>query len=259
MAKSYIGRNETEKAFIKIFQSLTSRHNPWTVWQDFINVSACAMANAVDKTPEIYMRREESYRATVKKYTTEEVNSLSELFGLTIAALEENPAQDFLGNLYMNLDFGSSWSGQFFTPWHISEMMARMMIGDTLQADLEKKGWASICDPCCGAGCMLMAFAQACRQELKINYQPQILFVGQDIDRVVAQMCYLQVSLLGCAGYIVVGNTLSQPIRGELLTLVVDTECEVWYTPMWFSDTWTYRRTFTQLSMLFGESAQQNQ
>ena len=63
---------------------------------------------------------------------------------------------------------------------------------------------ASTLDTCCGAGCMLLAAAAAydathkdrsCRQDM--------LFVGQDLDQVVALMCYIQLSILGYAGYAV--------------------------------------------------------
>ena len=40
MAKGYTGRTEIEKDFIKAFNRLSYRHNPWTVWQNFINMAA---------------------------------------------------------------------------------------------------------------------------------------------------------------------------------------------------------------------------
>ena len=33
-----------------------------------------------------------------------------------VADLEHNPDQDFLGELFMALDLGNEWAGQFFTP-----------------------------------------------------------------------------------------------------------------------------------------------
>lgn len=39
---------------------------------------------------------------------------------------------------------------------------------------------------------MLIAFANICKDDLNINYQKDILFVGQDVDPVVAKMCYIQ-------------------------------------------------------------------
>lgn len=250
--KNYAGLTAAEKEFVKLFNEVSYRHNPWTVWGDFVSMTADAIANAVDHDAARWGNREQDYLARAKKYDKDELNKIAQLFALTTEALEENPSQDFLGNLYMNLDFGSSWSGQFFTPWHVAEMMARMTIDDKADADLAKQGYISVADPCCGAGCMLLAFADVCRKVKKINYQERVLFVGQDIDRVVAQMCYIQLSLLGCAGYVVAGNSLTQPIAGRALSPVIDRECEVWYTPMWFSDLWTVRQISANIAKLFG-------
>lgn len=260
MAKGYTGRTEIERDFIKVFNRLSYRHNPWTVWQSFINMSACSIANAVDHRPETWKAREESYLATAKAYDKEELDGIAALLGLTVKALEENPAQDFLGNLYMSLDFGRGWSGQFFTPWHVAEFMAQIELANgVVFSELEKQGYISVNDPACGAGCMLIAFAQACRRMEKINYQRQVLFVGQDIDRVVAQMCYIQLSLLGCPGYVVVGDTLARPTCGPVLRPIVHADNEIWFTPMWFSDIWAVRIAadrFRELIGGIGETAQ---
>ena len=264
MAKGYTGRTEIEKDFIKAFNRLSYRHNPWTVWQNFINMAACSISNAADRQPETWKTREESYLAAAKAYDKEELDGIAEMLGLTVKALEENPAQDFLGTPYRSLDFGSGWSGQFFTPWHVAEFMAEITFADSpsLEEELKTKGFISVNDPACGAGCMLLAFIQACKKRGTINYQRQVLFTGQDIDRVVAQMCYIQLSLLGCPGYVVVGDTLARPTCGSALRPVVHPDNEIWFTPMWFSDVWTVRVIADRFRELFGgigETAQQNQ
>lgn len=241
-SKSIRGSTEWEKQFIDTFNRLCNRHHSWQVWQDFVDMSACAIANAVDRRPEVWRLREDSYLATVKRYSKEELNLISELLSITTLALEENPAQDFLGKFYMQLDFGSGWHGQFFTPWHIAELMARMTVDDDLKERIENEDFISVCDTCCGAGCMLMAFANVCRNDLDINYQQSILFVAQDVDPVVAKMCYIQISLLGCPGYVVVGNSLSEPIRGSTLEPSYEKLENIWFTPLYFTNTWTLRR-----------------
>lgn len=263
MARNYTGRNENERNFIKIFHELTYRHNPWSVFRDFVNMSACSIANAADREESRWKRHEDLYLATVKPYTKEELEKFAELLGVTVMALEKNPAQDFLGALYMNLDFGSGWAGQFFTPWHIAEFMAKISFHESAISDeLQKKGYISINDPCCGAGCMLIAAAHICREDLKINYQQQALFVGQDLDPIVARMCYIQLSLLGCPGYIVVGDSLARPTAGPVLWPTVHPDNDIWFTPMWFSEVWTIRVIGERCRTLFdsfGETAQQNQ
>ena len=64
--------------------------------------------------------------------------------------------------------------------------------------------------------------------------------MGQDIDPVVAKMCYIQLSLMGCAGYVIVGNSLTKPLTGDVL-IPYDDE-NLWIMPMFFTDIWTKRR-----------------
>ena len=59
--KGIRGSTEFEKQFIDVFEQLCRRHHSWKVWQDFVNMSACAIANAVDKRPAVWKLREDSY------------------------------------------------------------------------------------------------------------------------------------------------------------------------------------------------------
>ncbi len=239
--KSIRGSTEWEKKFIDIFNKICNRHQSWQVWQDFVNMSACAIANSVDRRSDVWKAREDSYMKTVKRYSKEELDLISELLSITTFALEENPAQDFLGKFYMQFHLENKWHGQFFTPWHIAELMAKMLIGDDLKEKIVSEGYVSVNDPCCGAGCMLIAFANICKDDLNVNYQKDVLFVGQDVDPIVAKMCYIQISLLGCPGYIVIGNSLTEPIIGTDTNPIVTNDNDIWFTPLWFIGLWQFR------------------
>lgn len=65
-----------------------------------------------------------------------------------------------------------------------------------------------------------------------------VLIVAQDVDSTVALMCYIQLSLLGVAGMIKIGNSLTEPIANK------DSTENYWFTPMYFSPIWTARRLF---------------
>ena len=54
------------------------------------------------------------------------------------------------------------------------------------------------------------------KQETYINYQNHVLVAAQDIDMTVALMCYIQLSLLGVAGYVKIGNSITDPITDIL-------------------------------------------
>ena len=110
----------------------------------------------------------------------------------------------------------------------------------------------SICDPCIGGGAMMVAAASRFRS-LGINYHDHVMFVGQDVDRVAGLMSYIQLSLLGCPGYIDIANTLSYPLTGDVLIPTEKEGQEFWYTPFYFKDTWDMRRHIRIFSHLFRE------
>lgn len=236
---------EYEKEFIKIFQSLCTTRSSWQVWQCLMSAWACSLSNVFDRSEPHYSDREKEYTQSIEALGG--VDKPAQMFAIVTNALDLNPDQDFLGKLYMTLKLGNHWKGQFFTPYNICKMMALMQIGDKEQQEIEDKGWMSVCDPACGAGATLVAAANAF-QIRGINYQQRVCFVGQDIDRVVAQMCYVQLSLLGCPGYVMVANTLSDPLTGPVLWPEEKRgrknlpDQELWFTPMWASEAWTFRR-----------------
>lgn len=231
-------KNDPKKEFLRVFKQLTNRHRSWDVWRDFIVMYACALSNPVDK--QHYEEREALYLRIIKKYNKQEQPLFSELAAHTVMALEENPEQDFLGSIYMSLNLGNQHNGQFFTPYHVCELMAEVTMQDTVMK-IEKEGYITINDPCCGAGATLIAGIHAARKRLEkagYNYQDHVFVVAQDIDQTVALMCYIQLSLLGVAGYIKVGNSLTEPITEK------DSTENYWFTPMYFFPSWSLRRMF---------------
>ena len=231
------------KAFLKAFRSLTDRHEAWHVWNDFITLEACSIAMNCERVDKARAdQRMKWASASAERYDDRELDRIAELAEITAGALQKNPGQDFLGQLYMSLDFGDTWRGQFFTPWNIAYMMAMMTVGQE-EDIIAQRGFASVLDPCCGAGCMLLASAAAYHAQFKErNYREDLLFVGQDLDRVVALMCYIQLSVLGCAGYVAIGNSITNPIGGTDLFPTIGGSGELWYTPMWYSPVWELRR-----------------
>ena len=150
----------------------------------------------------------------------------------------------------MRLELGNEYKGQFFTPYDVCACMAKMNTPN-LQDMLSEKAWISASDPACGAGALLIAMANECRAQ-GVNYQTSVLFCAQDIDFIAGCMCYIQLSLLGCAGYVTIENTLTKPqtcIGGKVL-LPVPGE-NIWYTPMYFRDIWHWRRTFAIADTMF--------
>lgn len=137
----------TEKEFIKVFQELCYSRSSWQVWADLMAAMACTLANSVDKTEPRHTAREKEYAECIKRLGG--VEKPAKCFAIVVEALERNPDQDFLGKLYMSLELGNHWKGQFFTPYNVCECMASITINDNVQT-LEKQEWISVNDPVCG-------------------------------------------------------------------------------------------------------------
>lgn len=241
MANKYRGKTDYEKIFVDAFEKLCYSRSPWPVWCDSITAMACALANSIeDKNSEIYAKREKEYEQCIKRLGGSNELS-SQMFAATVMALEENPDQDFLGSMFMKLDLGNNWLGQFFTPYNVCRLMAEVMTADDAEKRVSEKGWATVNDCACGAGATLIATANVLK-ERNIDYHNHVLFVAQDIDRIAAMMCYVQLSLFGCAGYVVVADSLANPLIGDSLQPIQQEGQEFWFTPMYADDVWNMRR-----------------
>lgn len=234
-------RGEAQKELVKKFEVFSSNgRSRWQVWSDWITMSAIAVSNATDRSH--FDEREKQYLSIAGKYTRPEMEAFTEMLALLVVALEDNPEQDFLGELYMCLGLGNDHAGQFFTPYHLCEFMSAVTTpAEEFQQKIGDRGWVAVCDPTCGAGALLVAFANECRKK-GINYQTDVLFVAQDIDYIVGMMCYLQMSLLGMPGYVVIGDTLASPsVSYDKRGLLPVNKGNVWYTPMLRIPVWQYR------------------
>lgn len=236
--------SQSDQPFIKLYRELTYRWTPWEVWQDFVTIYACAISNAVDKSH--FDEREAMYLKRIQKYNKKEQELFPRLAAEVVLALEKNPEQDFLGKIFMELNLSNDSGGQFFTPYNVCRMMAEMTVGDVV-AHVEKHGYITINDPACGAGATLIAAVHAAAKPLSeagFNWQNHVLVTAQDIDYTVALMCYIQLSLLGAAAYIKIGNTFTEPMDST------DTLENYWFTPMYFSGVWSARRLFKGKELL---------
>lgn len=242
--RHFIGKSSFHKDFGDLFVRLAERHGRHEVWSDFVTMSACALSNASDTR--FHQEREALYMSSVKKYTKDEADMLAHMLGYVTMALEENPEQDFLGEMFSGLNLHNEWRGQFFTPYHIGAFMAAINI-ESAKEELKHKEYITVNDCCCGAGCLLIAFANEARKA-KLDFQNRVVFVAQDLDFTAAMMCYIQLSLLGCKAVVKVGNSLTDPF------VPADLEGNnVWFTPMY-----TCGSLFQFMSMIKSQEENEN-
>lgn len=244
-------RDPHQKEIVKLFSAFDGSKNRRKIFDDFLVMTACMLSNLGD--PVHYEEREKLYMQLASQYKPNELDVFARMIAEIVNGLEDNPDQDFLGEMYMALDFGSSATGQFFTPYSVCRCMAAVVSDfNLLKAQIADHGFVGVTDPACGAGALLLAFVNECLRQ-NINPQTQCLVIAQDIDFTVGCMCYIMMSFMGLAGYVVIGDTLSNPntTRDRRGLIPVDDCSRIWYTPMFMtSELWVGRRTAAAMDLM---------
>lgn len=143
-------------------------------------------------------REREKFQTGLDCYSGREGEEFGRLFGIYCLAVESMPFRDILGELFMELDVNSARNGQYFTPWHIADMMARMQFSREQFRDIiAAKGEVSVHDPCCGSGVMLLAFASVVYSETGEWGLGKLRLYGSDIDLRCVHMCRIQLRMNG--------------------------------------------------------------
>lgn len=255
MAKVVRGVDDYKKEFLRLFDSLCGKYSRWEVWSDFIQLTAIDMSNATDKVNA--PKRMETGKTIRKKYRDADMETMGNMLMQLVYGMDADTDQDFLGALYMACNLGNDHAGQFFTPYNVCQCMSEITYD--VPALLDGKGFIAVNDPACGAGALLLSFANVCKRH-DINYQQKVLFVAQDIDYTVGLMCYIQLSLMGCAGYVVIGDTLINPCTAydkKGLLPAGDPE-RIWFTPLFSDGIWYGRRLAAQMDLLISGSSRKS-
>ncbi|MEF3129133.1 N-6 DNA methylase [Rhizobium leguminosarum] len=213
------------RSIVKLFESCRYRHDLYTVFSDWCECAAISLSNAMD----IRQRenREARYLDIVSRYEREVVDTFPKIMGEVVMALEAGP-QDVLGATFHELELHNKARGQFFTPYALCQMMAKMQVGDDTAALIEERGYITAQEPAVGAGATIIALAEALK-DAGINYQQHLHVVAVDIDPRAVHMAYLQFSLMHIPAQVIVGDTLRLEFR------------EDWYTPAHIMGFWSGR------------------
>lgn len=222
--------NKYADEFYATFQELARKYSAEKVWQDVIY--ACAL------TQSVFLRSQdksglEKIDKIMEQYSEKEQYKIMSLYANIMDALQENPGQDFLGEMYHRLDLQKHEKGQFFTPYDVCKLMTLLSLStENLTGEISQKGYVTVSDPACGSGALLLSFYETVREMGITGYQ--VLAVAQDVDRSAALMCYLQLSVLFIPAIVIVGNSITNP--------GIDPQNEVWYTPAYNVYHWHYER-----------------
>ncbi len=198
-----------KKEIIETIAAMSGRYAPYNIFSDWVMTSAIAIQNQCCMVHDkVWKEREKLYISTMERYTEPERDAFAKMFVLLGDALTENMS-DVLGEIYMEAGMGSKYTGQFFTPFHLSELCARMGIHPEEIREGER---LTLNEPSSGGGGMIIA---ACKvlHEAGFDFQRKLDVVAQDLDWKGVYMTYLQLSLIGCRAIVVQGDTLCEPYR----------------------------------------------
>lgn len=202
------------KEFISKLSNLDRSRSVSTVFNDFLTLSCCSLAQTVYRSDIL----EQKYLNIIKTYTKEQAEEFSKLLAFLILGLEQE-SQDFLGQVYMSLNLGSQANGQYFTPYSVCKFMAE--INFTEIESFQNNQLITFSEPCCGSGALIITFAQTLREH-NINYQQNLFVEAIDISEMCFKMTYIQLSLLGIPAKVIQGDSLSLKFQ------------QVLYTPFYF-------------------------
>lgn len=227
------GLSQRQKEFVKLIESVDYHTGNYDRFRDFCELAAMSMVMAVDPTKAVVERLKRLH----SKYDRTKLAIFDQALDVLIAAMEDG-YHDFLGPVYMALEISNDHSGQFFTPWSVCKMTARMSLPTDLEGFIaDNGGFITVNDPCIGAGAMLLAVVDEFR-ERDIDYSNKLYLVAQDIDLLCCYMAYIQLSLSGVAAEIIWGDSLRPAVN------------ESWHTPVYHVNGWVYKTALRQFQNL---------
>lgn len=215
MPRRMMSIEDARRQFVSVFRNTARNLRRWEVFSDFITLAASELDMARIRTPENIERS----REICAKYSESDINNMHALFGLMICALEAK-FHDFLGAIFMELELGDDRNGQYFTPYNVQSLLARLLMPD-FDETIRREGFVTVSDPASGAAGMIVAYAEVL---LEAGYNPSEQMFGSciDIDPIAADMAFIQLSLLGIPAEVVTGNALTMQLN------------RVRYTPVYY-------------------------
>ncbi|MGL4094361.1 N-6 DNA methylase [Agrobacterium cavarae] len=203
------------KPIVKLLEAARYQYDLYTVFGDWCECAALSLSNAVDLRHR--EKREARYMEIVKRYDRKTLDSFPVIMSELVQAFETGPG-DILGQVFHALELHNTARGQFFTPYPICQMMAKMTVDpETVKRAVEERGFICAQEPAVGAGAMMIALAEAIRDQ-GFNYQQCLHVTAVDVDRRAVHMAYIQFTLMHIPAVVIEGDSLRMEFREEWAT-----------------------------------------
>lgn len=199
------GTTDPYQQIVKLLEANAGAQRLSAVFDHFIEMSAISFRNTVDKAG--HAQREARYLEIASKYDRTQLHRFAEALALVVDCMEKEPT-DVLGRIYMELGLGNSRMGQFFTPFDVAVLIAKMNAGELVEK-IKADGCATVHEPACGAAAFMIALCL----ELKsagVNYQKTLRIEAEDLSIQAVHMAYIHLTLLHVPAVIHHRDTLTQ-------------------------------------------------
>lgn len=216
--------NTLQRDINALLNDMAYEHPRYEVISDFFEMSAIAIRNAVsyDSQRAEYEKR---YADVAKKYNGKQIKAFSMALArfqdeITLAINGGAPFRDWAGELYMESGTYNANFGQFFTPYAVSSLAARVGADiDTIKAKIAEDNnyIITIQEPTVGAGGLVVAEIENLKNH-GINYSWNCFVDCGDIDARCFFMTYLTLSLLGVPAVVRLGDALKLEYRAAWFT-----------------------------------------
>lgn len=210
-------RNKIIHEFTSI--SYKNGFNTRTVFEDFCLISMASFHNILYTLGKIpvpgcyknnYEELEQEFERQKTKYGDQIFQTFADILG-TIALCTRRDYFDYLGEIYMQINANSKVHGQFFTPSHICEFMAKIISGgkNDFEDQYAEQGFVRFSDPCCGSGAMAIGYIKDLEEQGIKDLDIKLYIELQDIDVTCVRMAFLNMTIFGVSSRIILGNSLA--------------------------------------------------
>ena len=207
------------KKIMELLEFSNGKYDARDTFKDFVIMFAIAIKNKFNYE----QMDEDEYLRIVKRYNKKELDIFTKLAAEMIQEkLREDKIEDILGEIFMTINANSKRNGQFFTPIHIAELMSKIALN---KENFHNKNFITSTDSSCGSGVMLLAMAN-CLDKQGFDYRSRFFAECRDIDFLCFCMTYIQLSLSGIPGRVILGDTLQDEKR------------KIFYTPQYYLGNW---------------------
>lgn len=207
----------TKQDIISFISAASGAYSPYQIFYDWVECLALATANSSTLFHDaVWEEREKRYLDVMNRHDEKTRQQFLEMTAALIDVYESG-FDDVLGDIYMKSGCGNGHLGQFFTPYHISQLTAASGLevqlyhfGENDKIKNPDDEIIRLNEPSTGGGANIIATAEYLHNK-GIDYQKRLKVVAQDLDWLAVYMTYIACSYYGIDAIVVQGDTLLHP------------------------------------------------